>query len=39
MNTVDGKTHVDPAVAGKLFSKVVQGPGVVDTSVADSLSD
>ncbi len=37
--TVEGKTHVDPAVAGKLFARVaardVEPP---DTLVADSLS-
>ena len=39
LGTAEGKTHVDPAVAGKLFSKLVQGPTAVDTSVADTLSD
>lgn len=38
-DTVEGKTHVDPAVAGKLFSKLMQGPAAIDTSVADTLSD
>jgi DNA-binding NarL/FixJ family response regulator len=36
---VEGKTHVDPAVAGKLFSKLVQHPAVVDTSITDSPSE
>jgi DNA-binding NarL/FixJ family response regulator len=38
-DTVEGKTHVDPAVAGKLFSKLVQHPAVVDSSIADALSE
>jgi len=37
--TAEGKTHVDPAVAGKLFSKLIQNPVTVDTSIADALSE
>ena len=38
-DTVEGKTHVDPAVAGKLLSKVRQVSMPVSTSVANSLSE
>lgn len=38
-DTVEGKTHVDPAVAGKLLSRVRQVPTPVSTSVANSLSE
>jgi DNA-binding NarL/FixJ family response regulator len=38
-DTMDGKTHIDPAVAGKLFSKLRQGAAPVNTSIADSLSE
>jgi DNA-binding NarL/FixJ family response regulator len=38
-DTVEGKTHVDPAVAGKLFARVAQSPIAVDTAVADVLSE
>jgi DNA-binding NarL/FixJ family response regulator len=37
--TVEGKTHVDPAVAGKLFSQIAQTPTAPDTSVAADLSE
>ena len=37
--TVEGKTHVDPSVAGKLFARVAaRDIGPPDTSIADSLS-
>jgi NarL family two-component system response regulator LiaR len=36
--TVEGKTHVDPVVAGKLFSKLARSPSTADTSIADTLS-
>jgi DNA-binding NarL/FixJ family response regulator len=38
-DTAEGKTHVDPAVAGKLFARVAQSPIAVDTAVADVLSE
>ena len=37
--TVEGKTHVDPAVAGKLFSQISQNSVSPDTSIATDLSD
>jgi len=37
--TVEGDTHVDPGVAGKLFAKIASSPSSPDTSVADSLSE
>jgi len=37
--TVEGKTHVDPAVAGKLFSQISQNSVSPDTSIAADLSD
>ena len=37
--TVDGDTHVDPSVAGKLFAKIASSPASTDTSVTDSLSE
>jgi DNA-binding NarL/FixJ family response regulator len=38
--TAEGKTHVDPAVAGKLFAHVAQGqPLVGDTSLIQELSE
>jgi len=37
--TVEGDTHVDPGVAGKLFAKIASSPASPDTSVADSLSE
>ncbi len=38
--TAAGKTHVDPGVAGKLFSKITQStPPAADTSIGESLSD
>ena len=38
-DTVAGKTHVDPAVAGKLFAQVAARGAPVDTSVAKDLSE
>lgn len=38
-DTVEGKTHVDPAVAGKLLSKLRQAPASTNTTVANSLSE
>lgn len=39
-DTVAGKTHVDPAVAGKLFAQIAaQGAAPPDTSIADDLSE
>ena len=37
--TVSGQTHVDPAVAGKLLSHIVQNPTRQETGVADELSE
>lgn len=38
--TVEGKTHVDPSVAGKLFNSVTQQQALpVNTAVVQSLSD
>ena len=37
--TVAGETHVDPGVAGKLFSHVAQGTTQKDTTVAEGLSE
>ncbi|MBN1535813.1 MAG: response regulator transcription factor [Anaerolineales bacterium] len=37
--TAMGKTHVDPNVAGKLFTQVSKTPGMVDTTIADKLSE
>ncbi len=38
--TAEGKTHVDPAVAGRLFAHVAQGPALaVDTSAIQALSE
>jgi two-component system, NarL family, response regulator LiaR len=37
--TVDGNTHVDPAVAGKLFAKLAHGSAPVDTAIANTLSE
>jgi DNA-binding NarL/FixJ family response regulator len=37
--TAAGQTHVDPHVAGKLFTKVAQSPVGVDTSVVKNLSE
>ena len=37
--TVEGDTHVDPGVAGKLFAKIASGPAASDTSVTDALSE
>jgi DNA-binding NarL/FixJ family response regulator len=38
-DTVAGKTHIDPAVAGKLLSVVQQNKKVTDTTLLDQLSD
>ena len=37
--TAEGQTHVDPDVAGKLFSQVARSSVERDTSVADGLSE
>jgi DNA-binding NarL/FixJ family response regulator len=37
--TASGATHVDPEVAGKLFSQVAQSPGSQTTTVAQDLSE
>ena len=37
--TAAGKTHVDPGVAGKLFAQVSQGAPLLDTSIAESLTE
>lgn len=37
--TAEGHTHVDPEVAGKLFSQVSRGGVERDTTVADGLSE
>jgi DNA-binding NarL/FixJ family response regulator len=38
-DTVEGKTHLDPAVAGKLFAQIAaQGAAPPNTSIADDLS-
>jgi len=37
--TVEGDTHVDPSVAGKLFAKIASSPASSETSVGDSLSE
>ncbi len=37
--TVAGKTHVDPAVAGRLFEHVSQKMPETDTTLVDSLSE
>lgn len=37
--TAAGKTHVDPTVAGKLFSQVAQSPAAPESSIADRLSE
>jgi DNA-binding NarL/FixJ family response regulator len=36
--TASGETHVDPAVAGKLFSHVAQGTAQQDTTIIKELS-
>ncbi len=38
-DTVKGKTHIDPAVGGKLLSKLRQVPMSASTSVANALSE
>ncbi len=37
--TVEGKTHVDPTVAGKLFAQVAQSHTSPNTAIAAELSD
>lgn len=37
--TAAGKTHVDPAVAGKLFAQVAQNPTASDTTITVDLSE
>jgi len=37
--TVSGRTHVDPVVAGKLFSQIAQSSPKPDVGVIDQLSD
>jgi DNA-binding NarL/FixJ family response regulator len=37
--TVEGKTHVDPAVAGKLFTHVSQSSVLPETSITTELSE
>lgn len=37
--TAEGKTHVDPAVAGKLFAKIVQGPPPLNAAVFKTLTE
>jgi DNA-binding NarL/FixJ family response regulator len=37
--TVEGKTHVDPTVAGKLFTQINQGSTSPDTAIAAELSE
>ena len=37
--TAEGKTHVDPNIAGKLFSQVSQAPAAANSTIADSLSE
>jgi len=37
--TAAGRTHVDPAVAGKLFQHVTRGPTAFPTAIAADLSD
>jgi len=38
-DTIAGKTHVDPAVAGKLFAHISHSTPPPDTSIADELSE
>jgi DNA-binding NarL/FixJ family response regulator len=38
-DTAEGKTPVDPQVAGKLFAQVAQGTAPPDTSIAEDLSE
>lgn len=38
-DTVAGKTHIDPAVAGKLLTAVQQSRKIADSGVADQLSE
>jgi DNA-binding NarL/FixJ family response regulator len=37
--TIEGKTHVDPAVAGKLFAQISQSSVSPNTSIAAELSE
>lgn len=38
-NVIAGKTPVDPAVAGKLFTQITRHPPVTDTTMIEELSD
>ncbi len=38
-DTAQGKTHIDPAVAGKLLAQITRGSVTPDTTIAESLSD
>ena len=38
-DTAEGKTPIDPSVAGKLFAQVVRGTAPPDTSIAEGLSE
>lgn len=38
-DTVDGKTHIDPDVAGKLLTALQQSPKITNSAVADQLSE
>lgn len=37
--TAEGKSHVDPAVAGKLFAKIVQEPPPLNAAVFETLTE
>jgi DNA-binding NarL/FixJ family response regulator len=37
--TAEGKTPIDPSVAGKLFAQVMRGTAPPDTSIANDLSE
>ena len=37
--TVVGRTHIDPGIAGKLFSHIAQGTTPPNTAIIDTLSD
>jgi DNA-binding NarL/FixJ family response regulator len=37
--TVAGRTHIDPGIAGKLFSHIAQGTTPPNTAIIDTLSD
>ena len=38
-DTVQGKTHIDPAVAGKLLTQIARSSVTPDTAIAEALSD